>query len=340
MGSIDTPNPWAPYASFRDCSQGICSIYCQQWCSIIFTPPPDPPNDSGTTFSPLIIAVIVILASAFILVSYYTVIRKYCRRRGNRNPSLEFDPNQDQVTQSQWQVGSTGLDESIIKSITVCKYKKGEGLIEGTDCAVCLSEFQENESLRLLPKCNHAFHLPCIDTWLKSHSNCPLCRSNVISMVPLPSPPQNPHNFSTLNISAFEIQQQNDLILVVDDHERGHREEVVVSLVSDDLPKNSFQASCLVQNCEIGQEGVQQQFRRSISLGSFSSQRRLLISDILQIGEDDEDLRVENTRFSIGIGSSKDPPGDHSRSAMNRSISTGKFMVTRHDKGKNSVLPT
>uniref|UniRef100_N1QPX1 RING-type E3 ubiquitin transferase n=1 Tax=Aegilops tauschii TaxID=37682 RepID=N1QPX1_AEGTA len=28
--------------------------------------------------------------------------------------------------------------------------------------------------------CGHAFHVPCIDTWLRAHVNCPLCRSDVI----------------------------------------------------------------------------------------------------------------------------------------------------------------
>ncbi|KAL0342949.1 UNVERIFIED_CONTAM: RING-H2 finger protein ATL52 [Sesamum angustifolium] len=61
------------------------------------------------------------------------------------------------------------------------KYRKDEGLTEETDCSVCLSEFQEDESIRLLPKCSHAFHGPCIDTWLRSHKNCPVCRAPVSS---------------------------------------------------------------------------------------------------------------------------------------------------------------
>ena len=32
----------------------------------------------------------------------------------------------------------------------------------------------------LLPKCNHAFHISCIDTWLRSHTNCPLCRVGIV----------------------------------------------------------------------------------------------------------------------------------------------------------------
>ncbi|KAK9930380.1 hypothetical protein M0R45_027419 [Rubus argutus] len=33
----------------------------------------------------------------------------------------------------------------------------------------------------LLPKCSHAFHINCIDTWLRSHTNCPLCRAYIVS---------------------------------------------------------------------------------------------------------------------------------------------------------------
>jgi len=47
------------------------------------------------------------------------------------------------------------------------------------DCAVCLSEFSDGQDCRVLPNCNHAFHPHCIDAWLRSHSNCPLCRTPV-----------------------------------------------------------------------------------------------------------------------------------------------------------------
>ena len=48
------------------------------------------------------------------------------------------------------------------------------------ECAVCLVEFQENEALRFLPKCIDAFHISCIDVWIRSHANCPLCRANIV----------------------------------------------------------------------------------------------------------------------------------------------------------------
>lgn len=44
----------------------------------------------------------------------------------------------NQVDHPIWFITTAGLQQSIINSITVYKYKKGEGLIEGTECSVCL----------------------------------------------------------------------------------------------------------------------------------------------------------------------------------------------------------
>lgn len=49
-----------------------------------------------------------------------------------------------------------------------------------TDCPICLAEFADGEKVRVLPNCNHRFHLECIDAWLVSHSSCPLCRHSLI----------------------------------------------------------------------------------------------------------------------------------------------------------------
>ncbi|CAK8563712.1 unnamed protein product [Lathyrus sativus] len=71
---------------------------------------------------------------------------------------------------------SRGLDPSVISSLPVFKYSSEEPPV---DCAVCLSEFEEGETGRVLPKCNHSFHVECIDMWFHSHSTCPLCRKSV-----------------------------------------------------------------------------------------------------------------------------------------------------------------
>ncbi|GJN28409.1 hypothetical protein PR202_gb16527 [Eleusine coracana subsp. coracana] len=49
------------------------------------------------------------------------------------------------------------------------------------ECAVCLKEFDELDTLRAMP-CAHAFHEDCIFRWLRLNATCPLCRH------PLPAP--------------------------------------------------------------------------------------------------------------------------------------------------------
>ncbi|KAK7319236.1 hypothetical protein RJT34_03954 [Clitoria ternatea] len=45
-----------------------------------------------------------------------------------------------------------------------------------SNCVICLAEFSDGDQIRFLPKCNHYFHVLCIDKWLLSHSSCPTCR--------------------------------------------------------------------------------------------------------------------------------------------------------------------
>ncbi|XP_042494972.1 E3 ubiquitin-protein ligase ATL23-like [Macadamia integrifolia] len=52
----------------------------------------------------------------------------------------------------------------------------GDKLI-GTECAVCLDEIESGQPGRLLPGCNHGFHLHCADAWLSKNRICPLCRA-------------------------------------------------------------------------------------------------------------------------------------------------------------------
>ncbi|MBA0627325.1 hypothetical protein Godav_004851 [Gossypium davidsonii] len=73
------------------------------------------------------------------------------------------------------------MDISIIKTIPTLIYSdiaKASNFTPLT-CVVCLSEFKNDEKARVLPNCNHAFHVDYIDMWFYTHSNCPLCRAPV-----------------------------------------------------------------------------------------------------------------------------------------------------------------
>lgn len=75
-----------------------------------------------------------------------------------------------------------GLDRAIIDTFPVLEYSAIKGLRLGKgalECAVCLNEFEERDTLRLLPNCDHVFHTDCIDEWLAFHSTCPVCRAEL-----------------------------------------------------------------------------------------------------------------------------------------------------------------
>ncbi|KVI08598.1 Zinc finger, RING/FYVE/PHD-type [Cynara cardunculus var. scolymus] len=153
-------------------------------------PPPPPPRplpppsfSANSSLSPFLILMFCGLTVSFSFICYLALSRR-CRRGRNPDridePHVFFDQDLGPVIPHPiLLINSVGLNQSEIESIAVFKYKRDGGLIEGTDCSVCLSEFQDDESLRLLPKCSHAFHVPCIDTWLRSHTSCPLCRAPI-----------------------------------------------------------------------------------------------------------------------------------------------------------------
>jgi hypothetical protein len=81
-----------------------------------------------------------------------------------------------------------GIKRRALRSIPVEVY--GSGGVEGGGaaagageedvCAICLGEFADGEKVRVLPRCGHGFHVPCVDAWLLSRGSCPTCRRPVM----------------------------------------------------------------------------------------------------------------------------------------------------------------
>ncbi|XP_010914067.1 RING-H2 finger protein ATL13 [Elaeis guineensis] len=151
-----------------------------------YLPPPPPPSPVAQSnldnkISPSVLLIIVILAIIFFISGLLHLLVRYLLRPINRDPE-----DMDNVTALQGQLQQlfhlhdAGVDQSFIDTLPVFLYKAIIGLKDPFDCAVCLCEFEGDDKLRLLPNCSHAFHMECIDTWLLSHSTCPLCRSNLL----------------------------------------------------------------------------------------------------------------------------------------------------------------
>lgn len=46
-------------------------------------------------------------------------------------------------------------------------------------CSICWTTFKAGDRLKSLPcPAHHTFHDECIDTWIRRHTTCPICRNN------------------------------------------------------------------------------------------------------------------------------------------------------------------
>ncbi|KAL5987599.1 hypothetical protein ACLOJK_035348 [Asimina triloba] len=179
-------------------------------------PPPPPysssyqrepsPSPSGSKISPAVLFIIVILAVIFFISGLLHLLVRFLVKQpssssssqSNRYPEIPGSDSLQRQLQQLFHLHDSGLDQAFIDALPVFLYKEIMGLKEPFDCAVCLCEFTEDDKLRLLPICSHAFHINCIDTWLLSNSTCPLCRGTLFS--------------SALAIEnpVFEFEEPND----------------------------------------------------------------------------------------------------------------------------------
>ncbi|MCD9559897.1 hypothetical protein HAX54_018225 [Datura stramonium] len=163
---------------------------CPSECGLVsLLPPPSNPVRNENHHMPYYFVILLcVLGAIFVFICYMITLKKY--NMSPRRSIEDLSGNSEDFTDENngpdldhpiWYIHTIGLPQSVIESIPEFRYKKTDALIDGIDCSVCLTEFEEDESLRLLPKCSHAFHVPCIDTWLSSHMNCPVCRAPIVS---------------------------------------------------------------------------------------------------------------------------------------------------------------
>ncbi|XP_031127644.1 RING-H2 finger protein ATL54-like [Ipomoea triloba] len=158
-------------------------------------PPPPPKQDSDQSLI-LTIALPILFATSLLSCGIRLMSLRAMRRSRRRAAGAAQPPQEGggeiysglMVDHPIWYIRTVGLHSSVINAIAVCKYREAEALLgKPAECAVCLNIFQAEDNLRIMPKCNHAFHVSCIDTWLKSHQNCPVCRA-VIELVDVQYP--------------------------------------------------------------------------------------------------------------------------------------------------------
>ncbi|XP_017977928.1 PREDICTED: E3 ubiquitin-protein ligase ATL31 [Theobroma cacao] len=179
---------------------------------VLLSPPPSaaqPINQSDerysyARFSPSMAIIVVVLIAALFFMGLFSIYIRNCSD-SNANSVRPVAAGAGRSRR-----GTRGLEASVIETFPTMVYsevkvhKIGKGALE---CAVCLNEFEDDETLRLIPKCDHVFHPECIDAWLASHNTCPVCRANLA-----PQPGEPVSQPTELNNSAAEVdlEAQND----------------------------------------------------------------------------------------------------------------------------------
>ncbi|XP_023703030.1 uncharacterized protein LOC111862122 isoform X2 [Cryptotermes secundus] len=70
------------------------------------------------------------------------------------------------------------LSDLEIDQLPSYKFNTDSCLLNHTSCVVCMSDFEAEQMIRVLP-CLHHFHIECIDMWLKCSATCPICRDDI-----------------------------------------------------------------------------------------------------------------------------------------------------------------
>lgn len=130
-------------------------------------------------FSPSMAIIIAVLITALFFMGFFSI---YVRRWSQSGTGGSVRATLSMRARRAAAAAARGLDATAIDALPTLAYSEvkdlhiGKGALE---CAVCLNEFEDDETLRLLPKCDHVFHLECIDMWLASHTTCPVCRADL-----------------------------------------------------------------------------------------------------------------------------------------------------------------
>lgn len=160
-------------------------------------------HTASSHMSPLtaILSLLVLVAIPALIYAFFFAIN--CPRIPFRRPHRQ----RGSVVSHHHELRSSSKEANKHAAEDVCssggvKYRKDEAADHeeeyGVECPVCLAGFAEGDYVRRLNDCKHSFHLACIDKWLSSHSNCPVCRAPVPTIRstqrPKPAPPAPPRD--------------------------------------------------------------------------------------------------------------------------------------------------
>lgn len=76
------------------------------------------------------------------------------------------------------------LDHTSVRSYPSLQFSKAKlcssnSNSSSSSCSICLMDYKDCDSLKVLPACGHFFHVKCVDPWLRISLTCPVCRTPI-----------------------------------------------------------------------------------------------------------------------------------------------------------------
>lgn len=218
----------------------------------------DNPYGMSSSVAPSTAIIIVVLVSVFTVLAFVSVYLRKCSQ-AYIEEARAAPPGGSSVANRNRR---NGLDPAAIKTFPILSYSAVKGLQTGKcalECAVCLSEFEDGDTLRLLPKCNHVFHPHCIDTWLSSRATCPVCRAKVAAeeeygLAEESSEASESSDESTQdNSTSRTCEEQNHVVINVEEGQSGGLQAIEFAnrsprgTISGKFPRSHSTGHSLVQ---------------------------------------------------------------------------------------------
>ncbi|KAE8677719.1 putative excision repair cross-complementing 1 ercc1 [Hibiscus syriacus] len=258
------------------------------------------------SLNPSLAIIIVVLVAAFFFVGLFVIYIRNCSEAGGSRRGVH--PVNGGPGHS---MRGRGLEASVIETFPIMVYsevkdhKIGKGALE---CAVCLNEFEDDETLRLIPKCDHVFHPECIDSWLASHTTCPVCRAN---LVPQPGDPVSQITAQSNTVAESDLEAQND---------GGNSEPEEERQINNNVVNSELEGQV---NSEVELNNSNATLNRNRTRGSGSGRPRKLFfvrsQSLVQPGENTE-------RFTLRL------PVDVRKQLMNRKLNRTTSLVLPRER--------
>ncbi|XP_051217018.1 RING-H2 finger protein ATL78 [Lolium perenne] len=131
---------------------------------------------AGSTFDANVVMILAVLLCALICaLGLNSIVRCALRCSSTRmTPAAAGSRELGSVAR----LAQAGVRRKALRAMPTLVYSAGQALGPSTApaCAICLADLEPGERVRVLPKCNHGFHVRCVDRWLMARSTCPTCR--------------------------------------------------------------------------------------------------------------------------------------------------------------------